>query len=375
MKKKRSSPLSNKKIIYIHKSGRGWGGAQQNLYDLIDHFKNEFGETVFLCNDGLLLEKIEILKVKSYKIPIKSVKYFPITLLILAKILIREKPDIIHSNHRYATLLVQLLRVIFPLRYKILHTARSVFTTKTKCRLLGDRIIANSEAIRKNLIDKFHITPEKIEVIYDGVELKMNNPICLSQQNDPVFQLLDTSPKIIIGCIGSLVIPKGHEYLLQAIAVLPKAVQENILVLIVGEGPLRKKLETYAQAANLTEVVKFLGYRADVHHIMSYCHFLVIPSIQEGLPNVLIEGYLLGKASIVSELDYVQEILIPNKCSLTFPSRDVKKLAEALQVYIENPGLASRHGAKGRGIFKRMFNLKKNLKNYRLAYQHLLEME
>ena len=111
MKKKRSSPLSNKKIIYIHKSGRGWGGAQQNLFDLIDHFKNEFGETVFLCNKGLLLEKIEALKVKIYKIPIKSLKYLPITLLILAKILSREKPDIIHSNHRYATLLVQLLRI------------------------------------------------------------------------------------------------------------------------------------------------------------------------------------------------------------------------------------------------------------------------
>ena len=375
MKKKRSSPLSNKKIIYIHKSGRGWGGAQQNIFDLIDHFKNEFGETVFLCNKGLLLEKIEALKVKIYKIPIKSLKYLPITLLILAKILSREKPDIIHSNHRYASLLVQLLRIILPLRYKILHTARSVFTTKTKCRLLGDKIIANSEAIQKNLVEKFGIAPEKIEVIYDGVELNMNSPIHLSQQNDPVFQMLDASPKTIIGCIGSLVKAKGHEYLLQAIAALPKAVQNNILVLIVGEGPLRKKLETSTQAANLTEVVKFLGYRADAHHIMSYCHFLVIPSIQEGLPNVLIEGYFLGKPSIVSELDYVQEILIPNKCSLTFPVRDIKKLAESLQVYIENPALATRHGAKGQRLFKRWFSLKKNLKNYRLAYQNLLEME
>ena len=375
MKKKQSKPLSNKKIIYIHKSGHGWGGAQQNLFDLIDYFSDEFREVIFLCNKSLLLEKVKALKVKTYKIPIATLKSFPITLLILAKILIKEKPDLIHSNHRYATLLVELLRIILPLRYKILHTARSVFTTKTKIRLLGDKIIANSVAVQKNLIEKFHVTPEKIEIIYDGVKLNMNNPIRLNQQNDPVFQMLDSSQKTIIGCIGSLVKAKGHQYLLQAIADLPKSIQDRILVLIMGDGPLRKKLEAYAQVLNLTETVKLLGYRQDAHHIMSYCNFLVIPSIQEGLPNVLIEGYLLGKPSIVSELDYVHEILTPNNISLIFPTGNVKKLAELIQTYIDKPKLVSRHGAKGQRLFKRWFSLKKNLQSYRLAYQNLLDME
>jgi len=375
MKQKRSNLLTPKKIIYIHKSGPGWGGAQQNLFDLIDHFRNEFQQVIFICNNGLLFDRIKALKVTTYKIPISSTKYFFLTLLVLAKILIKEKPAIIHSNHRYATLLVQLLRSILPLHYKIIHTARSVFTNGTKFRLLGDKIIANSVAVQKNLIEKFKIAPGKIEVIYDGIELKIARSTLLNKQNDPVYQMLDSSQKTIIGCIGSLVKAKGHEYLLQAIAALPQAVQNNILVLIVGEGPLHKKLEAYVKTANIAEIVKFLGYRADVHHIMSYCHFLVIPSIQEGLPNVLIEGYLLGKPSIVSELDYVPEILIPNKCSITFPSKNIIKLTESLQAYIENPELTSRHGAKGQRIFKRWFSLKKNLNNYRLAYQNLLEVE
>ncbi len=375
MQKEQSDLLRHKKVIYIHKSWQGWGGAQQNLFDLIDHFRNEFQDVIFVCNRCLLLEKIKALKVKTYNIPIYSTTYFLFTLFILTRILIKEKPDLIHSNHRYATLLVHLLRSILPLRYKILHTARSVLTSKTYIRLLGDKTIANSIAVQKNLIKRFRVVPEKIEIIYDGVKVNRKNPVLLCHQSDPVYQMLDSSQKIIVGCFGSLVPAKGHQYLLQALAHLPKAIQDKILVLIVGAGPLHKKLEAQTEKLKLTEIVKYLGYRSDAHQIMSYCNFLVIPSVQEGLPNVLIEGYFLDKPSIVSELDYVHEILTSNNVCLIFPVRDTKKLAELIQTYVKAPELAAMHGTKGKQLFETCFSLEKNLKCYHLAYQNLLEME
>lgn len=374
MEQKRSKLLSNKKMAYIQKAGRGWGGAQQNIFDLIDHFRNEFKETIFLCNDSLLLEKIKTLKVKTYRIPINSLLLSPLTLIILTNILRKEKPDIIHSNHRYATLLVQLLRLLPAYRYKILHTARSVFTNKTRFRLLGDKIIANSQAVYTNLVEKFHVTPQKIDIIYDGVKIVMNKPLKFNQQNDPVFELLDTTPKTIIGCIGSLVRAKGHYNLLQALSLLSPAIQEQLLVLIVGDGPLRRKLEASATKLQIDEIVKFLGYRDDAHLIMSYCNFFVIPSIQEGLPNVLIEGYLLGKPSIVSELDYVHEIITPNSIGFSFPVGDSKRLAELIVKYVDNSSIVFRHGAKGQRLFKHKFSLKRNLRSYGLAYQRLLNL-
>jgi len=374
MKKKTSNILRTKKIMYIHKSGSGWGGAQQNLYELVHHFRDKFGETIFVCNNGMLLERVRALKIRTYKIPIASKKLFPVTLYALAKILIKEKPDLIHSNHRYVTLLVQLLRKFLPIRYKILHTARSVFNSYTWCRFLGDKTIANSKAVEQNLIEKFHLSAGKIETIYDGVALNLNSHILLNRQNDPVFQLLDCSERPIIGCIGSLVKAKGHCYLFRAISQLPEAIKNNMLVLIIGDGPLRHKLEDLAAELGISNTVKFLGFRRDVHLLISYCNFLVIPSIQEGLPNVLIEGYLLEKPSIVSELDYVHELLTPHKIGVTFPPKNVDRLAEAIQCYLENPQLVKKHGKKGKRLFRRMFNLKTNLKNYTRAYQALLEM-
>lgn len=374
MNRKKLNYLKNKKIIYIHKSWQNWGGAQQNVFDLINHFKNEFGKTIFICNDCLLFERMATLKIKMYKLPIASKKTMPLALIYLAKILLKEKPDIVHSNHRYGTLLVQLLRYVLPIQYNILHTARSVFRTKTWCRFLGDKIIANSKAVEKNLLERFSKAPEKIDIIYDGVELSMKNHLLLNQPNDPVYQMLDTCQKTIIGCIGNLVEAKGHQYLLEALKQLSPQTQDKVLVLIVGDGPLRKKLEAHARKLHVTKTVKFLGYRDDACHILSYCNFTVIPSVQEGLPNVLIESYLLGKPAIVSELDYANEILKPHNIALTFPVRNTEKLTGALQHYVEHPKLAARHGSKGKKIFKTHFSLKQNLANYQQAYIDLLEL-
>ncbi|HEX9975212.1 MAG TPA: glycosyltransferase family 4 protein, partial [bacterium] len=176
-----------------------------------------------------------------------------------------------------------------------------------------------------------------------------------------------------IGCLGSLVPAKGHHFLIQAITSLEDSIRENILVLIIGEGQLRKKLETEVRNLNLTEVIKFLGYRKDAHRILSYCDFTIIPSIQEGLPNVLIESYLLGKPAIVSELDYVDEVVRPHNVGMTFPVEDINRLGESIQLYIHKPRLAKRHGTKGRKLFEKWFSLEKNLANYRQAYLDVMQ--
>jgi glycosyltransferase involved in cell wall biosynthesis len=314
-----------------------------------------------------------LLGVKTYQVPISRIVFFPVTLFFLAKILIREKPELIHSNHRWATLLVQLLRNILPVDYKIIHTARSVFNRKTRCHYLGDKIIANSKAVQKNLVEKFRVPLDEIAIIYDGVKLNLNSTGKLNGQNDAVFQLLDLTQKTIIGCLGGLVPAKGHHFLFQAIATLEASIRENILVLIIGEGPLRKKLEAEVRDLKLAEVVKFLGYRKDAHRILSYCEFTVIPSIQEGLPNVLIESYLLGKPAIVSELDYVDEVVKPLNIGMTFPVEDINRLAESIQLYIQKPRLAKRHGTKGQKLFEKWFSLEKNLANYRQTYLDVMQ--
>ncbi len=77
----------------------------------------------------------------------------------------------------------------------------------------------------------------------------------------------------------------------------------------------------------------------------------------------------------MSELDYVHELITPCQIGLTFPIMDIKKLAESIQLYVEKPKLVAKHGAKGQKSFKNWFSMEKNIANYSLAYQDLLELK
>lgn len=361
--------IEKSKILYIHKTGPGWGGAQQGVLSLINQFRQEFQETIFVCNHGLLFERVKNLPVRSYYLPIGSVWLFPVALVVLSIILLIEKPDLVHSNHRYATFLVQLVRKIFPMKYQILHTARSIFSDKTAF-YLGDYNIAITEAVRTNLIQQFRVPADKVEVIYNGIELipsDGNHPMSCSSSEH-----FNSNGKICISSVGSLVPVKGHNYLIQAIARLPKETQEKIMVLIAGDGPLRNKLEQQAKELDLSHVIKFLGYRTDIDRVLEQCQFNVVTSNQEGHCRVIIEAFRIGKPSIAFELDYVRESIHPNRSGLLVPLYDVEALAKAIQFYVDHPEIAHQHGKTGRQWANDKFTMKAMFDQYRAVYLKLL---
>lgn len=370
MTEQQNNSFCKKKILYIHKTGKGWGGAQQGVFNLIDNFRAEFGQTVFVCNRGLLFDKIKKLKIKTYYLPISSVGFFPVTLFALIFILICEKPDIIHSNHRYPTFLCQLIRKVFNFKYKIAHTARNVFYDKILFHFMGDTVIAITETVRKNLVEQYKLPVEKVRVIHNGIELK--SLAVNSDSNDPLLNRLKSSQQTIICSIGTLVKRKGHDYLFKALAQLPPSIQGQVIVLIVGDGPLKKKLEVLIQNLSLTRIVKFLGFREDIFQVLKYCNFNVVTSNQEGHCRVLVEAYLLAKPSIAFGLDYAYETVQHDRTGLIVPLYDIKALAQAIQLYVEQPDLVKQHGLAGQKLIAGRFSLKNMLDQYRLVYQELL---
>lgn len=372
MNKERKNPLKTKKVLFIHKSSSGWGGAQQSVYDLINHFRKEFGKTVFVCNKGLLTKKIKELKVKTYYLPISSICFFPITIIYLIFILLIQKPDIIHSNHRYATFLVQVIRNVFCLPYKILHTARSLFNTKTYIHFLGDKIIAVGEAVRKNLIEEFKISSEKIEVIHNGIELNHKKIKNISMHQ--LFDMLKFADKTVIGSIGTLIKRKGHCYLFEAVAKLPSSIQKQIILLVIGEGSLHNELQAHVQKLGITKYVKFLGHQDDIMRILNYCSFTVITSNQEGLPRVLVESYLNNKPVIAFDTEFITETIRHQETGITVPLYNISALAHAIKFYVENPKIVDEHGKNGHRFAVEQFSYNKMVKRYRAVYQELLQV-
>jgi len=361
--------LKNKKILYIHRDGQGWGGAQQGVIDLIEHFKTEFGAAVFVGNKGQLLQRARQNGTKCYKLPFHRVLMFPVSFLLLAVVLKKESPDIVHSNHRYTSVLVQLVRKIIRGKFTTLHTARSVFYSKTHLNDLGDRIVAISDTAKKNIVEQFNYPPEKIDIIYNGIEIEKNK-----NHGGKIQQLenVNLSNKAIIGIIGGLVESKGHHYLFQAIAKLPGELKNRTIVLVSGQGHLVEELKLLARTLNIAEMVKFLGYCKEIVPVLNKCDFLVIPSIQEGGSRVLIEGFLSGIPSIAFGLQFAYEFIQHNQTGLIVPVRDVDALAKAVQVYIEHPEIAQKHGRNGKRFVNGKFTKKRMYDRYCAVYQKIL---
>ncbi len=104
----------------------------------------------------------------------------------------------------------------------------------------------------------------------------------------------------VIGHVGSFTPVKNHSFLINLFDQINKTGIESMLCL-VGDGPLRNDFEKQVSEIGLNEKILFLGLRNDVNKLMSVFDVLVLPSLFEGMPNVVIEAQAASLPCIVSE--------------------------------------------------------------------------
>lgn len=119
---------------------------------------------------------------------------------------------------------------------------------------------------------------------------------------------------LVLGHVGRFSKPKNHAFLLDVFCEVKKLRPDSILML-VGDGELKEAAEKEAKALGLADSVLFLGRRSDVGQLMSAMDIFVLPSLYEGLGNVLIEAQYNGLPCIVSEEAYNEEAEISSGLS------------------------------------------------------------
>jgi glycosyltransferase involved in cell wall biosynthesis len=113
---------------------------------------------------------------------------------------------------------------------------------------------------------------------------------------------------LLLGVIGRLSHEKGQKVLFRALQLIPLENTKRVHFLLVGEGPDLEILEGLRASSQWKNNVHFLGYRKDITYLMSAIDALVLPSLSEGLPNVVLEAMASGKAVVgtrVGEVPYL----------------------------------------------------------------------
>ena len=159
---------------------------------------------------------------------------------------------------------------------------------------LTDKVVAISTAVKNYAIKKYKLAADKIVIIPNDVDIAALEKRMISTTPKAI------NKKIIINT-GRLVIQKGQKYLLQAFAALP---QKNECELwLVGNGPLKKELQTQAQNLGIEKQVKFLGTRHDVPELLAQADLFAFSSIFEGLGIAVLEAAVAKLPIVASKID------------------------------------------------------------------------
>lgn len=191
---------------------------------------------------------------------------------------------------------------------------------------LADAVVAPSRGVRDDIISTLGITPSKVSVIYNPVITPQIE--CMKQE--PVehpWYISKTAPVIL--AVGRLVYPKNYPLLLRAFARVRKQMPARLMIL--GQGEMRSELELLASELSVAEDVCFYGFDPNPFRFMARSDVLVLSSVREGFPNVLVQAMACG-CSVVSTdcLSGPREILDGGRYGALVPVGDEPKLAEAI---------------------------------------------
>jgi glycosyltransferase involved in cell wall biosynthesis len=232
-----------------------------------------------------------------------------------------------------------------------------------------DAIIATSPSYVYTSEELFNYR-HKCHIIPLGIHLNYNNhdyPPAIS----PDDLRKRFGPRIIL-FVGKFRYYKGLDYLVEAMKYI------NATLLLIGSGPLEKRLRGYVEASGLQEKIIFIGEVSD-NDIPSYfkvCDVVVLPSIykSEAFGMVLLEAMCYGKAVVSTELGTGTSFVnLNNKTGLVVPPCDVKELSKAIRLLLGNRDLRRAYGEAGRERARQCFDLQKMIHHVLSVYSAILK--
>jgi glycosyltransferase involved in cell wall biosynthesis len=146
----------------------------------------------------------------------------------------------------------------------------------------------------------------------------------------------------------------------------------NTKFLLVGDGILRKEIEKLVLKLNLQKQIILTGWRRDIPEILSITDVLVLTSLWEGLPIVVLEAMAAARPIIATDTGGVGEVVIEDKTGFLVPCRGIKKMSEKLVVLIKNESFRRQIGEAAKNNLGYNFTLENMAKYNQDLYKGLM---
>ena len=230
-----------------------------------------------------------------------------------------------------------------------------------------DRYVCVSHSVADFSTTQGGIPPQKIVVIPNGIDSQCYP----SRQPADLTSLGIPAGRPIVTFIGRLEPQKGIQWLIETsptwLAELP-----DCDLLIVGEGPLRGRLESICRAQGIAGRVHFADWRPDVPEILAASNLLVLPSAWEGMPNVVLEAMASRLPVVATDVEGIRELLGPAASRQTVPYGDTQTLRDKIIHFIKNTAEAHATGEENRRRAEENFAISQMVAAYENLWESLV---
>lgn len=230
------------------------------------------------------------------------------------------------------------------------------------------RVIAVSDDIRQVLINN-GVSGEKITVVENGVVIEPHD--CSEQSIKLRTSLGIKEDDFCVLNAGRLTRQKAQWTLIEAAAVLKKR-KVNIKVLIAGEGRLKESLMDQITQLEVGDRVELLGFRRDVPELLSVCDAFALPSLDEGMPMILLESAARGVAAVTTGVGDIPKLICDGESGLVVPKDDPEALANALERLWKDKELRERLAENARSLMQEKYSSQAMHLKYDGIYRGLL---
>lgn len=198
-----------------------------------------------------------------------------------------------------------------------------------------DALVAVSDVQRRRLVAA-GVDAARVHCIDNGIDLHGGDAEAATDPAALRAELGLPASGTVFGAIGRLSPEKNIGQLLHAFVAVAGA-DPQARLLVVGDGPDRHELEALAAGLALSDRVLFTGVRSDVDRLWPLLHALVLPSLSEGMPLVVLEAMARGVPVIASAVGDVPRLLAHGSLGRVLPVDDVAALREALLEALARP--------------------------------------
>jgi glycosyltransferase involved in cell wall biosynthesis len=361
-------------------TGLAYGGAETQVVRLAIRLKSQGWEVsvVSLMPPKAYVEDLEAAGIPVFSLGIRRKLPDPRPVLRLARIIRKWQPDVVHSHMVHANFLARIVRLLapFPVLVCTAHNIdeggrlREVLYRLTD--LFCDLTTQVSQAGLERYVHVGAVPRHKIRYIPNGVDTERFKPNL--EDRLKVRKELGVDGFVWLA-VGRFDPQKDYPNMLQAFARVVRERSDTTL-LIAGDGPLRKAMESMALDLGISGYVRFLGIRRDVSQLMNAADAYVMSSSWEGMPMVLLEASATGLPIVATDVGGNREVVLDGITGFLVPPRNPEALAEAMLRMMDLPEEKRREmGKAARQHIEKNFSLDRIVDMWEALYKELLEQK